>query len=106
MALSPLSYHARLLADKEVAQLLGDEADIAAMVAFESALARVEAREGLIGADQAAAIGSALEHFRPDMERLAQATLKDGVPVPDLVTQMRAGMDPKAAPPVMKEMLK
>ena len=98
MALSPLSHHARLLADQEVAQLLGDEADIAAMVAFEGALARVEAREGLIGADQAAAIGSALEHFRPDMERLAQATLKDGVPVPDLVAQMRAGMDTKAAP--------
>ena len=98
MALSPLAYHARLLADEEVAQLLGDEAEIAAMVAFEAALARAEAREGLIGAEQAAAIGSALEHFRPDMARLAQATLKDGVPVPDLVAQMRAGIDPEAAP--------
>lgn len=98
MVLSPLAYHARLLADEEVAQLLGDEADIAAMVAFEGALARTEGRLGVIAGEHAIAIQAGLQNFKPDMARLAQATLKDGVPVPDLVAQMRAGIDPQAAP--------
>jgi 3-carboxy-cis,cis-muconate cycloisomerase len=98
MALSMLAYHSRLLADEEVADLLGGRADIAAMVAFEGALAKVEASLGLIATEHAAAIREALERFEPDMARLADATLRDGVPVPDLVAQMRAGIDPQAAP--------
>lgn len=98
MALSMLAYHSRLLADEEVADLLGGRADIAAMVAFEGALAKVEASLGLIATEHAAAIREALERFEPDMARLADATLRDGVPVPDLVAQLRAGIDPQAAP--------
>ncbi|MBV2184406.1 MAG: 3-carboxy-cis,cis-muconate cycloisomerase [Rhizobium sp.] len=98
MALSLLAHHSRLLADEEVADLLGGPADIAAMVAFEGALAKVEASLGLIAAGHAATIREALERFKPDMERLADATLRDGVPVPDLVAQMRAGIGPQTAP--------
>ena len=97
MALTMLPYHDRLLGDAEVSAMLGEAADLAAMLRFEVALARAEAASGLVGAAPAAAIAARLEHFRPDMDRLAQATLRDGVPVPDLVAQMREAIGGEAA---------
>lgn len=97
MALTFLPYHARLLGDAEIADMLGEKADLAAMLAFEMALARVEASHGLIDAKDAAVIGTSLGQFAPDMARLTQATLRDGVPIPDLVAQMREAIGGDAA---------
>lgn len=96
MALTFLPFHARLLGDAETADMLGENADIAAMLAFEVALARVEASEGLIDAQHAVAIGAAALRFQPDPERLSEAMLRDGVPVPDLVAQLREAVGPEA----------
>ncbi len=97
MVLTFLPYHARLLGDAEITEMLGEEADIAAMLAFEAALARVEAPQGLIDASYVDAIGSVVGGFRPDRERLAEAVLRDGVPVPDLVAQLREAIGGEAA---------
>ncbi len=97
MALTFLPYFSRLLADTEIADMLGERADLAAMLAFEVALAHAGAAHGLIDAKDAASIDASLMRFEPDMERLAEATLRDGVPVPDLVAQMREAIGGEAA---------
>ncbi|GLR21013.1 MULTISPECIES: 3-carboxy-cis,cis-muconate cycloisomerase [Alphaproteobacteria] len=97
MALTALPYHARLLGDADIADMLGEKADLAAMIRFEVALARAEAVCGLIDKAHAATIAARLDGFQPDMARLTQATLRDGVPVPELVTQMREAIGGKAA---------
>lgn len=97
MVLTFLPYNARLLGDAEITEMLGEQADLAAMLAFEVALARVEASQGLIDARHADAIGSAVGGFRPDLKRLAEAVLRDGVPVPDLIAQLREAIGGEAA---------
>lgn len=79
-----------LLGDEEVEALLGDEAQLQAMLTFERALAEAEAEVGLIGPDAAAAIGTAIDSFTPDWDDLAAGLARDGVVVPALVRQLRA----------------
>jgi 3-carboxy-cis,cis-muconate cycloisomerase len=81
-----------LLGDEEVLRRFSFEAELAAMLAFERALAEAEAEQGVICDDAAAAIGAALARFRPDMGRLKAETAKDGVVVPELVRQLRAAV--------------
>ncbi len=80
----------QLVGDDEVAAYFGFEAELFAAVAFESALAESCAEAGLISHESARAIVTGLGTFRPDMARLAAGTRRDGLMVPDLVTQMRA----------------
>ena len=78
-----------LLGDADIARHFSAQADVAAMIAFEVALARAEADEGLIPRDAADAIATAVRTFEPDIESLNLATAKDGVVVPELVRQLR-----------------
>ena len=78
-----------LLGDEEMAKLLGVEAELAAMLRFEAALAEAEAELGIIPAAAAEAIAGTLAAFRPDMAALKAGTARDGVVVPDLVHQIR-----------------
>lgn len=79
-----------LLGDLETAALMGVEAELAAMVSFEAALARAEAAHGVIPMPAADVISQALGGFRPDMAALRAGSGRDGVVVPELVRQMRA----------------
>ena len=63
-----------LLGDEEMATLLGVEAELAAMLQFEKALADAEAALGIVPAAAASAIGRVLDNFRPEMQ-----ALRDGV---------------------------
>lgn len=81
-----------LLGDDETAALLNGDAEISAMLAFEAALARAEAGNGLIPLAAGAAIASALADFQPDTARLREAAAIDGVAVPELVRQLRAAV--------------
>lgn len=96
MALTAQPYFAGLLGDDEVAALLDSGTDIAAMLRFEQALARAEAQAGLIDSKAAEAVIAAIGGFEPDMRRLTAATLRDGVPVPDLVNQLRETIGEKS----------
>ena len=80
---------AALTGDDEIETLLGDEAQIAAMLRFEIALAEAEAETGMISAEAAAAIAAGLAGFVPDWDDLAEGMARDGVVVPALVRQMR-----------------
>lgn len=92
MALTGQSYFDRLLGDQTVAAMLGPQADMAALLHFEVTLAEVQADFGLIEQAAARAIEAMVAGFKPDLDRLTAATLKDGVPVPDLVAQMREAL--------------
>ncbi len=69
------------------------EAEIAAMLRFEAALAEAEAELGLIPADAAAAIADAIRRFRPDPKALAEGVARDGLVVPSLIAALRDMLD-------------
>ena len=78
-----------LLGDEEIGHYFSVETDISTMLAFEAALAKAEAAEGLIPHEAAHHIGDVCKTFRPDFLELRVATARDGVVVADLVKQLR-----------------
>lgn len=92
---SPL--YAGLFGDAETASLLSDQAELAAMIEVERALARVQGRLGLIPKEAAAAIDARLAGFMVDVERLAPEIASAGVAVPALVAALRAAVGPEGA---------
>jgi 3-carboxy-cis,cis-muconate cycloisomerase len=94
MTVSPFDhpYLSGLLGDEPVAALFSAAAELEAMLAFEVALAKAEAAEGLIPVEAAKAIADTAHRFSPDVASLRDATARDGVVVPDLVRQLRAAV--------------
>ncbi len=81
-----------LVGDDEVAALFSVEADLEAMLAFETALADAEAALKLIPEDAAKRIGDACKSFKPDMAGLRAGVARDGVVAPALIAQLRAAV--------------
>jgi 3-carboxy-cis,cis-muconate cycloisomerase len=79
----------RLLGDEEVSGYFAVDCDLQAMLAFEAALARAEASEGVIPTEAAEAIAASCARFQADPSVLAEGTHRDGVVVPALVAQLR-----------------
>ena len=79
-----------LLKDEALEALIGADADVTAMLSVELALAKAACACGLIGEDAASEIATAGHGFKPYLTKLNEATLKDGVVVPELVRQLRA----------------
>jgi 3-carboxy-cis,cis-muconate cycloisomerase len=81
--------HSSLLGEHEVLALFSEEQDIAAMRRFEAALASAQVPFGIVSQEAAHAIAASIISFRPDMEKLRQGVLRDGMVVPNLVEQLR-----------------
>lgn len=81
-----------LIGDEEIAASFSTKADIEAMLAFETALARAEADEGVISAEAAELIAAKLATFGPDVAGLREGVTRDGVVIPALVRQLRAAV--------------
>ncbi|HQZ12736.1 MAG TPA: 3-carboxy-cis,cis-muconate cycloisomerase [Devosia sp.] len=79
-----------LLGDAETAAQLSPDAELTAILLFESALAIAEAAEGVIPAEAAAAITLKLANLTLDQDALRDGAAKDGVIIPALVAQLRA----------------
>ncbi|WP_457089751.1 3-carboxy-cis,cis-muconate cycloisomerase [Microvirga sp. P5_D2] len=79
-----------LVGDEEVGALFSNEAELAAMLRVEVALADAQAEIGLIGQDAANQILKASGSFKPDWSKLAEGLAQDGVVVPQFVKQLRA----------------
>lgn len=95
---SPRPLAAVFAIDVEVGALFSPSAEVAAMVRFEIALAEAQAEAGLMGAEAAAAVRSALAAFDPDLAAIAAGLASDGVAVPELVRQLRRAVgEPFAA---------
>ena len=88
----PTTLLAGLLGDDEIARLFEAEAEAAALLRVELALAAAEAEVGLIAPEAARAIADAGASLALDLPALARATARDGVPVPELVRQLRAAV--------------
>ena len=87
-----------LLGDAETARFFAFEADLAAMLAFEAALAEAQASLDIIPNDAAKRIVEACRGFTPDRARLAAGVARDGVVAPALVAQLREAIgEPHAA---------
>lgn len=99
MSLSPFDHPilSGLFGDPELAGFLSVEADVAAMVTFEAALAAAQAECGIIPAGHAEAIDRLTSDFVVDVAGLKTGLGRDGVVAPELVKQMRAGLDGEAA---------
>lgn len=84
---SPL--YAELYSDPDLAACLDDAADVAAMIRFEAALAKVQGELGIIPAKAADTIVSALSGVAINPQALTGGTRSAGVPVPALVNLLR-----------------
>jgi 3-carboxy-cis,cis-muconate cycloisomerase len=78
-----------LFADPDLDILLADSAHLAAIVRFETMLARASAEEGLIPAEAGTEIGTQLGDAQFDMTALAAGLAKDGVVLPALIRALR-----------------
>lgn len=78
-----------LLGDEEIARHFGIEAELGTMLEFEVALAMAEAEFGIIPNEAAQAIAATALTFRPDVSALAAGTARDGMVVPEWVSQLR-----------------
>lgn len=81
-----------LLGDEETGACLTADADVAAMIRFERALAEAEGAEDVIPSEAAEKIAAVAIPFRPDMALLREGTRRDGVVIPELVRQLRAAV--------------
>ena len=78
-----------LFSDRFIVDLFSDQQRIETMVAIEVELAQVQADLGAIPQQAAAAIVQGATELRPDMESLGAGTRRTGVPVVELVSQLR-----------------
>lgn len=81
--------YAQLFADDEFAYLLDDASDVAGMVRFEKALAKVQGDLGVIPHEAAQRIVRKLEQCTISPEALSNGTRSAGVPVPALISALR-----------------
>lgn len=81
-----------MLGDAEIGRLFSDSAELRAMLLVEGALAEAQAGLGMIPAESAAFINRAAQEVLIDPAALAQATARNGVPVPALVAAFRTAM--------------
>lgn len=79
-----------LFRDATLAEIFADAAFVQQMVTVEIALARAEEKVGVIPKGTAESIAQAATSFQPDWAALQTSLEKSGVPVIDLVRQLRA----------------
>jgi 3-carboxy-cis,cis-muconate cycloisomerase len=89
---------APLFSDPEVAGVFDDPAYLRAMLDVEGALARVEARLGIIPLSAGERISKIADSIAPDPQQIGRGTQRDGVPVIALVKALREAVGKKAAP--------
>ena len=99
MSISPFddSLHSGLLGDIEAAELFASDAAIVAIIAFERALAEAEGAEGVIPPDVGTILANEIAEVALDYGALGAGVTRDGVVIPELVRQLRAGVPPEVA---------
>lgn len=99
MASSPAesALFSTLFSDEEVAEQFSDARFVSAMLKVELALAAVQGRLGVIPQQAAAEIANGVAGIEVDFERLRAGVEKSGVPVIELVRQLRAQVGEDAA---------
>ena len=88
---------APLFSDAEVASTFADEQLVRYLLEVEAALAKVEARLGIIPGEAAEKITAGASALPVDFERLQAGTEKAGIPIVELVWQLRQQVGAEAA---------
>ncbi|MEM9330051.1 MAG: 3-carboxy-cis,cis-muconate cycloisomerase [Pseudomonadota bacterium] len=78
-----------LLGHMEIAAQFSVKADIEAMLKVETMLAKSQAEAGLIRQEHYEEIERACSEFEPDMVKLQNGVLRDGMAVPEFIRQLR-----------------
>lgn len=86
-----------LFGNETMQRIFSDAQFIAQMVRFERALAEAQGGLGVIPAQAASAIVTALGSFTPNISQLQAGIDRAGVPVPELVRQLRQHVGGEAA---------
>ena len=86
-----------LFGDSEINELLTDEAYVRALVEVETALAKAEARLGVIPSSAAEQICSRTQPNKIDVAALAKGTARSGFPIIALVQEIRKAVGGEAA---------
>ena len=86
-----------LFGDEKMQQIFSDAAFLEQMVLVERTLAAVQGQLGVIPEAAATAIVVALDTFVPDLPQLQAGVERAGVPVPELVRQLRQHVGGEAA---------
>jgi len=81
---------AGLYRDREISDQFSDEMLFASFSRFEQALVKGLAKAELVTPDDAAQLIGQIAGFEPDGAAIAEAGIRDGVPVPEYVRQLRA----------------
>ncbi|AXI48414.1 3-carboxy-cis,cis-muconate cycloisomerase [Sulfitobacter sp. SK012] len=82
----------QLFQDGEVADAFSAEIFVSRMITFERAWTQALARVGVVDQASESAALAAIDAFTPDFSGLSAASDVDGLPLPNLVSQLRAGM--------------
>ncbi|MEM5585884.1 lyase family protein [Roseibium sp. AS2] len=96
LSLFSSSVFSGLYGDEDIAHLLSDASDVSAMIKVERALAVVQGNLGVIPRGAADAIEAALGNTELDPAQVAEGTRSAGVPVPALVSLLRAAVGPES----------
>lgn len=91
-----------LFQDAETASALSETAILGYICQFEMAWTGGLEAAGVIDSDQARAAQTAIGAFKPDFKKVAEAAERDGLPVPELVCQMRRGLSEHDAAAIHK----
>jgi 3-carboxy-cis,cis-muconate cycloisomerase len=99
MSFSPTDskIYAPLFSEPEIAAIFADEQFVQALLAVEAALATAQGKLGIIPAAAATAIIDGTAALRIDFAALREGTEKAGLPIIDLLKQLRAQVGPTAA---------
>ncbi|UCG25259.1 MAG: 3-carboxy-cis,cis-muconate cycloisomerase [Chloroflexota bacterium] len=89
--------YSSLFGDPEIAALFSEEAFVRFMLRVEVALAKVQGGMGVIPVEAAERIARGAADLSVDLEQLRSGIEKSGVPVIDLVRQLRLQVGPEAA---------
>ena len=99
MAFSPpdSTIYSQILSDSALAAIFSDEQFIRTLLTVEAALAKVQGRLGLIPGEAAKKIVEGCDDLAVDYVRLQTGTEKAGLPIIELVKQLREQVDSDAA---------
>lgn len=87
-----------LFGDDELEAIFSDQATIRQWVKIEAALAHVQGKLAVIPAEAAEKIVLAADRFQVDWSQLQEGVNQDGMPIVNLVRQLRDFVGPEAAP--------
>ena len=99
MAATPFesAVYRELFTDTEIGERFTDRAEIGSWLRAEAALAEAQGALGLIPAASAAAIVKTCAEVDIEPSRLAGGSARDGIPIPALVAELQALLEPADA---------